>query len=305
MGGVDRGMSSARPVLVAVLAGWCMSACALQMIPLKLNNGSEVLVLQDCSSTKEYTCQAYEKSFFAGDSARLERLLSQRGYQEVLLISGGGNLDEGVKVGEVLRRHGAAVRVPSGQSCVSACTVAFLGGVIRTIDPGATYEVHAYSGVRSNLDDADRARMVSYPDRELERLALDERRKARYWAERLFSYAQRMIGGAPDEPEIRAALALSDEQKSSYIESGQLVRDMQLIRLEGAAAAHSAMMNIERSAMEDAIALLRARLPDLGRRAGYALNILDTMFSSSIIRTAPLTQETLLRMGYVTPVISR
>lgn len=298
-------MRARRLALGALLAGGCWSACALQMVPLKLNNGAEVLVLQDCSDTREYTCQKYETQFFAGDSARLEQLLAQRGFQEVLLISGGGNLDEGVKVGEVLRRHRAAVRVPSGEACVSACTVAFLGGVIRTVDRDATYEVHAYSGVRSKLDDADRARMVSYPDRELERLAVEQRSSARYWAERLFSYAQRMIGGAPNTPQIRAALALSDEQKSSYIEGGQLVRDVRLIRLEGAAAAHSAMMNIERSSMEDAIALLRARLPDLGTRATHALNILDTMFSSSIIRTAPLTQETLVRMGYVTPVISR
>lgn len=283
----------------------CASASALQIVPLKLDGGGEVLVLQDCSNTKDYTCQPYEKSFSSGDSARLERVLSQRGFQEVLLVSGGGNLDEGVKVGEVLRRHGAAVRVPSGHACVSACTVAFLGGVIRTVDPDATYEVHAYSGVRSGLDDADRARIVTYPDRELERLALEERRKARFWAERLFSYAQRMIGGAPDGPQIRAALMLSDDQKSSYIESGLLAKDARLIRQEGAAAAHTAMMNIERASMEDAIALLRGKLPNLGSRAGPALNMLDTMFSSAIIRTAPLTQETLLRMGYVTPVIGR
>jgi len=298
-------MSRLRPALALLAWGMCASAHALQMMTMKLDNGAEVLVLQDCANSKDYTCQPYEKSFSTGDSARLERVLSQRGFQEVLLVSGGGNLDEGVKVGEVLRRYGAAVRVPSGQACVSACTVAFLGGVIRTVDADATYEVHAYSGVRSGLADDDRARMVSYPDRELEHMALNERKTARHWAERLFSYAQRMIGGTPNGPAIRAALALSDGQKSSYIASGQLARDIQLIRQEGAAAAHTATMNIERSSMEDAIALLRTHVSTLGTRSEHALNILDTMFSSAIIRTAPLTQETLLRMGYITPVVGR
>jgi hypothetical protein len=298
-------MSFPRFCQATVLALASTSVSALQIGVAKLDNGAEVLVLQDCRDSKDYTCEPFEKRFFEGDGARLERVLSQRGFQEVLLISGGGNLGEGLKVGEVLRRYGAATRVPRGSACVSSCTVAFLGGVIRTVDPEATYEVHAYSGSRNELQDADRARLVGYPDRELEQMALKERTTARYWAAQLFSYVQRMIGGAPDFQQIGAALTSSDEQKSSYIESGQLAKDERLIRLEGAAAAHTALMNIERSSMEDAIALLRAKLPLLGSRAAPALNILNTMFSSAIIRTAPLTQETLLRMGYITPVINR
>lgn len=291
--------------LVCALSGLPSVAQALQMQVVTLDDGVDRLLLRDCQPTRETSCRPEEKQFFRGDSARLEEILRRRGFAEVLLVSGGGNLDEGVKVGEVLRRYGAAVRVPAGHRCVSACTVAFLGGVMRTVDAEATYEVHAYSGVREALDDEDRARIVSYPDRALEQRWRDERMTAGAWAERLFAYVQRMIGGRPNEGEIRAALAPLPERTPRYVSLGTYQQDVQRVRLEGAAAAHTAVMNIERSAMEDCIALLRARLPALGRRAEPALKILDTMFSSAIIRTAPLSQETLLQMGYVTPLLPR
>lgn len=297
-----------RPIASLVLAvalGTPAVAPALQMEVIKLDDGVERLLLRDCRATQGTTCQKQETMFYRGDSARLEAILRRRNFAEVLLVSGGGNLDEGVKVGEVLRRYGAAVRVPSGQRCVSACTVAFLGGVIRTVDADASYEVHAYSGVREALDDEERARIVSYPDRELEHRWQEERQVAGQWAERLFTYVQRMIGGRPADAEVRAALQALSTLTPRYVSSGAYQQDVQRVRLEGAAAAHTAVMNIERSAMEDCIALLRTRLPDLGRRAEPALNILNTMFSSAIIRTAPLSQETLLQMGYVTPMLPR
>lgn len=296
-----------RQLLLAVVlaAGLPCSAHALEMLIAKMDDGTESLVLRDCKDSQSRKCKEQEKSFYEGDAARLEQVLSKRGFPEVLLISGGGNLDEGVKVGEVLRRYGAAVRVPAGHQCVSACTVAFLGGVIRTVDKEASYEVHAYSGVFDGLRDAARARIVSYPEQELQRLALQERGRALEWAQRLFTYAQRMIGGRPDMAASQRVLQGGRDITPRYIRDGQMQRDVQMVQVEGAAAAHTAVMNIERAAMEDAIELLRPHLSELGPRATPALNILDTMFSSAIIRTAPLTPETLLRMGYVTPIVGR
>lgn len=301
-GGVRRALA----VLTAVAAQVCCSdAQALQMALHRFDDGSEALIVRDCESTPQHQCEKHETQFSAGDSARLEAMLSRRGYSEVLLISGGGSLDEGVKVGEVLRKYGMAVRVPSGHRCISACTVAFLGGVIRTVDEGASYEVHAYSGVRSALGDEERALIVSYPEQALASRAMRERQSARRWAARLLAYAQRMVGGRPDLGAIEVALAVESSLVPRYVSNGKMARDVSRVRLEGAAAAHTAVMAIERDAMEEAIEQLRTRVSTLGPRAGHAINILNTMFSSDITRTFKLTREVLLQMGYITPFVRR
>lgn len=52
----------------------------------------------------------------------------------VYLVSGGGELEHGYKLGHILRKYGAQTIVPPGEICASACAVAFLGGQYRTID---------------------------------------------------------------------------------------------------------------------------------------------------------------------------
>ena len=52
----------------------------------------------------------------------------------VYLVSGGGELEHGYKLGHILRKYGAQTIVPPREVCASACAVAFLGGQYRTID---------------------------------------------------------------------------------------------------------------------------------------------------------------------------
>ena len=68
-------------------------------------------------------------------------------YEEIWLCSGGGNVQEGYKVGREFVTTQAKVRVPAGFSCVSSCTNAFLGGYLRTIDRDASFGIHSSSGV--------------------------------------------------------------------------------------------------------------------------------------------------------------
>ncbi len=84
-------------------------------------------------------------TFTAGDSDRLSTFLSTAGHiSEVWLDSGGGNAEEGPKVGEVLRTKMLATRVANGYACISSCSMAFLGGVLRYIDDGAIYGIHTF-----------------------------------------------------------------------------------------------------------------------------------------------------------------
>jgi hypothetical protein len=81
----------------------------------------------------------------AGDSTNLDRILSSdSSISEIWLHSPGGNAAEGAAIGRVIRRHKVATRVPARYQCISACTMAFLGGVVRTIEPGSAYGVHTF-----------------------------------------------------------------------------------------------------------------------------------------------------------------
>jgi hypothetical protein len=80
------------------------------------------------------------------EGERLESALQHAGnIDEVWLSSPGGNLEQGEAMGRVLRRRGLMVRVPTGRACISACTIAFLGGQVRAVDHGAYYGIHMFS----------------------------------------------------------------------------------------------------------------------------------------------------------------
>ena len=80
-----------------------------------------------------------------GDSQRLDAALRQAGrVDEVWLHSTGGVAAEGPLIGRVLRAHNMATRVPANYICVSACSIAFLGGIVRRIDAGGIYGVHTF-----------------------------------------------------------------------------------------------------------------------------------------------------------------
>lgn len=64
---------------------------------------------------------------------------------EVWLNSPGGNSRVGLDMGAVLRKYQVLTRVRSGDGCASACSTAFLGGVMRDVEPGGLYGVHMYT----------------------------------------------------------------------------------------------------------------------------------------------------------------
>ena len=87
-----------------------------------------------------------------GDAySRVGSKIRQTGsYSEVWLCSPGGNVEAGKKIGRGFTSAKSTVRVPNGFRCVSACTIAHLGGYIRIIDKGANFVVHAMSAYLGN-----------------------------------------------------------------------------------------------------------------------------------------------------------
>jgi hypothetical protein len=80
------------------------------------------------------------------EAQRFKEALNRAGHvDEVWLFSAGGVSVQGVEIGRLMRQRGLAVRVPRGAACFSACSMAFLGGVLRSVDPGGFYGVHMWT----------------------------------------------------------------------------------------------------------------------------------------------------------------
>ena len=81
--------------------------------------------------------------FEAGDDKRLIRALLETEDAVVSLNSAGGSLMVGLSMGRALRLQGVTTVVEAGQTCASACGLAWLGGSRRLLDPSAQVGFHA------------------------------------------------------------------------------------------------------------------------------------------------------------------
>jgi hypothetical protein len=309
--------------VITLLAAPPAEALKFELVnPKDLPSGvTTALWVRDCGPAfGDKQCGEDEDGFSVGDSVRLAQILSTRKFDEIWLASNGGVLDEGVAVGEVLRRFQATVRVPPGRNCISSCTVAFLGGAFRYIDSGATYQVHAASLFLSRQSD-DRwltevvqnpqSALVDWSQRLLQGFDIRSNHLdgARESAQQLFLHFQKALhplGQLPPGREDANRVVLRNWVRSAapsrYGNSAQLQQDVAAVKREGVAAAQEILMRLERETMEVAISELRVLLPQLGPRAEPALKMLETMYSSRITGTASLSYETLLQMGYITRI---
>lgn len=107
------------------------NANALEFLYLS-KNGKQVLL--------------FEGSFAKGDSFKFSESVRRVGrIDEIWFDSGGGIVVEGIEIGRKIRSLGLATKIPNGAQCLSICAFAFLGGVIREIDPGGVFGVHMFS----------------------------------------------------------------------------------------------------------------------------------------------------------------
>jgi hypothetical protein len=84
---------------------------------------------------------------------RLEQALKTYDPQEIWFRSAGGNARVGNEAGKLIRKTGIPTRIPSGWACFSACNFLFMGGAIRSVDPGGLFIVHMFTHT------ADRSRI--------------------------------------------------------------------------------------------------------------------------------------------------
>ena len=63
---------------------------------------------------------------------------------EVWLNSPGGSSSAGVEMGRMIRRAGIDTRVRAGSGCAAACVSVLIGGVVRSVEPGAVVGVQMW-----------------------------------------------------------------------------------------------------------------------------------------------------------------
>lgn len=85
----------------------------------------------------------FTDQIMVGDAQKLEQAIARHRLgigMRVHMISQGGDVDESLRIGRVLRRHAATVT--HGHQCASSCVLAFLGGTRRIGNASAQLVVH-------------------------------------------------------------------------------------------------------------------------------------------------------------------
>jgi hypothetical protein len=275
---------------------------------------------------------------YGGDRGTVETILalmkSAKPFDEVWLNSGGGQVDAGVGIARVLREHRMTVRVPANFQCISSCTIAFMGGVLRFVDSDATYRVHSASNYEGGVDDDTVAALKANPDRAMIQIAQSQQIDQRYFALRVMTLFENTLliparkpllpeddsafctwaGGQPQSVSLRDGRTIpycDTESKVSSIPlpyaapaSAERKADVARIRHEGPAAYQDILMRIERECLQAALKDLQPTVAEQEPRAGAALNMIRTMFITSIKDTNYLSSDQLVTMGYVTPTFN-
>lgn len=320
----------------------CLFVCAVPCRALKFRVAGEgnnkILLVTDCPWVEKEgaVCRPSELHFtdaqdgYEGDAAVFRRALHTQGVSEVWVISGGGNVQAAVEMARDLRVSGFPVRVPSATRvgvspkvhpyCVSACTIFFMGGVIRRIDPGATYQVHSASSWSGRVDwqsggtqhsptiDPKIVLVAEKPERLLPTFVEGQQESARVMALQLLRIFQNTLlvptrrQLIPENDTQMEAEATASLPTLTYAGSHQEQLDVGRIHAEGRAAVQDILMRIEREEMGDAIRWLQSRT-DLGYRADTAIEMLRMMYMESIRETSTLSESELERRGYVTPEV--
>ncbi len=159
-----------------------------------------------------------------GDALRFSTAITAaKPINEILFYSPGGNLYEGLKIGAMIRRGGFTTRIPEGARCISACNFAFMGGVLRVIDPGATFEVHMFSNqMADRLHDeiVQPPRSVSEFNKRHPNMQLDPDKVDNAVAEIKQKNPQATV------PEFLIPLAIEDDVKDIQQDSAQVAADI-------------------------------------------------------------------------------
>lgn len=110
---------------------------------IQLFSESTLAATIEVSQTGAQNLVSYSGPVERGDYATFVAKVANLNNAIVLLSSGGGDLQAGLKIGQYVREHGFITEVPKLQICASACSFIWLGGKERVVSDGARVGFHA------------------------------------------------------------------------------------------------------------------------------------------------------------------
>jgi len=204
-------------------------------------------------------------------------LAKHRTITRIEFTSGGGDVEAAFEIAQTIADYRFHTHVPGGSRCVSACTLAFLGGIRRTIHPNGSYEVHGFTSFSSG-GEADFACKLLETMRVLPQLSQDRVRKV--YSEALASEvphlnSQLLELQSPITQLNKNAKALLCQYLGAYIQ-GQL-------------------QEIERNS-----ALLSRRWMQMVQQRRVSSKLLDHIFATTTSGVRPLTRQELEELAVIT-----
>ena len=144
-GGADR-VRPARAVRAAVAATLTQTTPILMaaiVVPLLAHCAQAATISIDASD--DVTTVVLVEGIFEPDDAKNFRGITDHLTKATVgfFNADGGNLMEGIRIGEFIRQKGFSTVVLEGDRCVSACALAWLGGVERFMTVGSKIGFHA------------------------------------------------------------------------------------------------------------------------------------------------------------------
>lgn len=231
-------------------------------------------------------------------------------YREVWLNSPGGYVHEGFKIGRELHRLKATVVVPNnGAQCVSACTMLMLGGYNRTVQSGATFQIHAKSSVMrldlsrrvfNDLTWGDALTLSKQKKENLRALAEQHTRIEPQSSVQYAVYLQSVLEGTPNYAlyEQLAIQPLPSPYAHSAPMPRNLDRDFAFLQAHDVVALQELMTQLELRGMRLMHERMLAQEAQLGRGSKVALRIFEANLACRIQDVCQLDRHQLESLGY-------
>ncbi len=232
-------------------------------------------------------------------------------YREVWLNSPGGSVQEAFQIGLELKRLRATAVVPAMEDvhCVSACTILILGAYNRTIEPGATFLIHAKSAFSSVVKDSSLGKNMTWEDAAT--VAAKKPDQLDIWTQQITDlerrssaeyvvYLTRAIGGTPNEGLFGqlSQQPLPGPYAKDAPQPRKLAVDVSLLATTGAQALQEILTQAELRAMDLMHGRMLVRQGELGRGASVALRIFKANLACRIQDVCRLEQHQLENLGY-------
>jgi hypothetical protein len=206
-------------------------------------------------------------------------LSKNRAITRIDFTSGGGDVDAAFEIAQTIADYRFHTHVPAGSRCVSACTLAFLGGNRRTVDPQGSYEVHSFTGFMGGGEDKFACEFLAT----LADISLID--PAKLPDERRREFGPKIQALAPNLQQMQAGLKGAVGAKGAI----ELLCGILGSKVQGK------LMEIERSS-----ALLSRRWMQMVQQRKVSSKLLDHIFATTTAGVRPLSKEELEEMAVVT-----